>query len=75
MRLTPPQRVKQEINQYLMHPQLNIEDDPLPWWQSECVRYPILAKLARNIYVFVSPTFWLKEYLVVVVTLSLINVP
>ena len=48
LRLTPQQRVKQEIDQYLTHPQLNIEDDPLPWWQSECVRYPILAKLARK---------------------------
>ena len=48
MRLTPQQRVKQEIDQYLMHPQLNIEDDLLPWWQSECVRYPFLAKLARK---------------------------
>ena len=48
VRLTPQQRVKQEIDQYLTHPQLNIEDDPLPWWQSECVRYPILAKLARK---------------------------
>ena len=32
VRLTPQQRVKQEIDQYLMHPQLNIEGDPLPWW-------------------------------------------
>ena len=46
--LTPQQRVKQEIDQYLTHPQLNIEDDPLSWWKLENVRYPILAKLARK---------------------------
>ena len=52
VRVTPQQRVKQEIHQYPMHPQLNTEDHLLPWWQSECVRYPILAKLARKCLCF-----------------------
>ena len=44
--LSPQQKVKQEIDQYLNHPQLDISGDPLEWWKSESVRYPILAKLA-----------------------------
>ena len=46
--LSPQQKVKQEIDQYLNHPQLDISGDPLEWWKSESVRYPILAKLARK---------------------------
>ena len=45
VQLSPQQKVKQEIDQYLTHPQLDIADDPLEWWKSEAVRYPILAKL------------------------------
>ena len=48
VQLTSQQRVKQEIDQYLTHPQLNMEDEPLPWWKSECVRYPVLAKVAKK---------------------------
>ena len=48
VQLSPPQKVKQEIDQYLTHPQLDIEGNPLEWWRSESVRYPILAKLARK---------------------------
>ena len=44
--LSPQQKVKQEIDQYLTHPQLDISGDLLEWWKSESVRYPILAKLA-----------------------------
>ena len=44
--LSPQQKVKQEIDQYLTHPQLDISGDPLEWWKSESVRYRILAKLA-----------------------------
>jgi len=25
-----------------------MEDEPLPWWKSECVRYPVLAKVAKK---------------------------
>ena len=46
--LPPQQKVKQEIDQYLTHPQLDISGDPLEWWKSESVRYCILAKLARK---------------------------
>ena len=46
--LTPQQKVKQEIDQFLTHPQPDISDDPLIWWKSESVRYPVLAKLARK---------------------------
>jgi len=46
VQLPPQQKVKQEIDQYLTHPQLDIENNSLEWWRSESVRYPILAKLA-----------------------------
>ena len=26
-----------------------MEDEPLPWWKSECVWYPVLAKVAKKI--------------------------
>jgi len=48
VQLSLQQKVKQEIDQYLTHPQLDIEDNPLEWWRSESVRYPILVKLARK---------------------------
>jgi len=48
VQLSLQQKVKQEIDQYLTHPQLDIEGNPLEWWRSESVRYPILAKLARK---------------------------
>ena len=46
--LSPQQKIKQEIDQYLTHPQLDISEDPLEWWKSESIRYPVLAKLARK---------------------------
>lgn len=46
--LTPRQRVKQELDQYLSHPQLDVEEFPLDWWKIEAVRYPTVAKLAQK---------------------------
>ena len=46
--LTPRQRIKQELDQYLSHPQLDVEASPLDWWKIEAVRYPVVAKLARK---------------------------
>ena len=46
--LTPRQRVKQELDQYLSHPQLDVEEFPLDWWKVEVVRYPTVAKLAQK---------------------------
>ena len=46
--LTPHQQVKQELDQYLSHPQLDDEESPLLWWKTEAVRYPKVAKLARK---------------------------
>ena len=46
--LAPQQKVKQEIDQFLTHPQPDISDEPLIWWKSESVRYPVLTKLARK---------------------------
>jgi len=46
--LTTHEKIKQELDQYLCHPQLDMENSPLEWWKSEQSRYPRLAKLARR---------------------------
>ena len=46
--LTLRQQVKQELDQYLSHPLLDVEESALDWWKVEAVRYPTVAKLARK---------------------------
>jgi hypothetical protein len=46
--LTTEENIKQELDQYLSHPQLEMEDSPLDWWKVQHSRYPWLAKLARK---------------------------
>ena len=46
--LTPQEKVKQELDCYLGHPQLEIEESPLSWWKIEHQRYPHLSRLARK---------------------------
>ena len=46
--LTFHQRVKQELDQYLSHPLLDVEESALDWWKIEAVRYPTVAKLAQK---------------------------
>ena len=46
--LTRQEKIKQELDQYLAHPQLDVEDSPLEWWKVEHSRYPQLAKLAHK---------------------------
>ena len=46
--LTPQEKIRQELDCYLTHPQLEIEENPLDWWRVEHHRYPNLAKLARK---------------------------
>ena len=38
--------LKQELDQYLSHPLLDVEESALDWWKIEAVRYPTVAKLA-----------------------------
>ncbi len=38
--------VKQELDQYLLHPQLPMEESPLEWWMHKHSRHPWLAKVA-----------------------------
>ena len=66
--LSPQQKVKQEIDQYLTHPQLDISGDTLEWWKFESVRYPILAKLHESTCAYVPPVYHLSMYSVVGVT-------
>ena len=46
--LTVCQRVKQELDQYLSHPLLDIEESAVDWWKIEALRYLTVAKLARK---------------------------
>ena len=33
--LTPQEKIKQELDCYLSHPQLEMEENPLNWWKAE----------------------------------------
>ena len=46
--LTLCQWVKQELDQYLSHPLLDVEESALDWWKIEAVRYPTVVKLAQE---------------------------
>ena len=46
--LSPQEKIKQELDSYLSHPQLEMEENPLNWWKVEHRRYPHLAKLAQK---------------------------
>ena len=46
--LTPQEKIQQELDCYLAHPILEMEEDPLIWWKVEHLRYPHLAKLAQK---------------------------
>lgn len=41
--------VTNEVQRYLMEPQIHQRDDPLSWWASKDVAYPCVAALARHI--------------------------
>ena len=46
--LSAEQKVKQELDQYLSHPHLDVEESPMEWWKTESTRYPHVAQLARK---------------------------
>ncbi len=46
--LSPEQKCKNELEQYLTTPKLDFEDDPLVWWKSNFSKYPLLSTLARK---------------------------
>ena len=45
---TPQEKVKQQLDQYLSHPHLDVEEHPLEWWRNESSQYPLVAQLARR---------------------------
>ena len=45
---TPQEKVKQQLDQYLSHPHLDVEECPLKWWKNESSHYPVVAQLARK---------------------------
>ena len=53
--LTPQEKIKQQLDCYLSHPELEMEENPLDWWRVEHQRYPNLAKLAQK-YICVCAT-------------------
>ena len=77
VQLTPRQRVKQQIDQYLTHPQLKMEDEPLPWRKCECVhvRYPVLAKIAKKFFCLCVTSVPSEHILVAIDMLSLTEEP
>ena len=44
------QQAEKELHKYISEDP--VTDNPLTWWQSKQVKYPVLSSLARNIYVF-----------------------
>ncbi len=46
--LSPEQRVQKEIATYLTTPRIDMEAEPLAWWQHNCTVFPLLSKLARK---------------------------
>ncbi|XP_065883999.1 zinc finger BED domain-containing protein 4-like [Dysidea avara] len=46
---TPQEKVKQQLDQYLSHPHLDVEECPPKWWRNESSRYPLVAQLARRL--------------------------
>ena len=39
---------KKELESYLSSPKLDFEEDPLAWWQSASLKYPLLSSVARK---------------------------
>ena len=46
--LSAEQKVKQELDQHLSHPHLDVEESLMEWWKTESTRYPLVAQLARK---------------------------
>ena len=49
-------KVKQELDQYLSHPHLDVEESPMEWWNTESTCYPHVSQLARK-YLYVQQAF------------------
>ena len=47
-KLTPLEKVNNELLMYLQYPQLEIEECPLSWWKKESIHLPLLSSLARK---------------------------
>jgi hypothetical protein len=47
--------VKNELNKYLQEDRVGAEDSPLDYWRANKIRFPILARMARD-YLALQPT-------------------
>ena len=45
---TPQEKVKQQLDQHLSHPHLDVEECLLEWWKNESSCYPLVTQLARK---------------------------
>ena len=59
--LSVEQKVKQELDQYLSHSHLDVEESPTEWWKTESTRYPHVAQLARK-HLYVQQAFPLNVF-------------
>ena len=55
-------KVKQELDQYLSHPHLDVEESPMEWWNTESTRYPHVSQLAQKYLFCVQQTFPLNVF-------------
>ena len=53
-------QLKQELDWYISHPHLDVEESPMEWWKAESSRYPYVAQLARK-YLCLCATSVLSE--------------
>ena len=42
------QQVKSELDNYITASKLDFEEDPMNWWKSHNLEYPLLARLAKK---------------------------
>ena len=48
-------QAKEEMDAYLNFGTLSLGRDPLEWWKEYSSRFPLLARLAKNVYVYQLP--------------------
>ena len=53
--ISPEQKVKQEMQRYLVEPKVDEEEDPLKWWKHKQTTYPLLSGVAKK-YLCITAT-------------------
>ena len=56
-------KVKQELDQYLSHLHLDVEESPMEWWNTESIRYTHMClNWHKNIFLYVQQAFPLNVF-------------